>query len=509
MLADAGSSDKHVALQRQLRARPIHFQDNHDKQDVIVLPVLAFDQQELQKVKGVTHYEERQLFHLLLLARPGTRLFFVSSRHVQNEVINYYLSLVGEPNELRKRLHTLSVDDDGPRTLTQKLLGRPDLLARLKATIDPGRTHISPFNVTEAEVRLAVTLGVPLWGTSPELGYLGSKAGSRLVFAASGVPYPEGSGELRNERELIDAIERFVENRPGVRRLIVKLNEGFSGEGNAVIDIGDLAAIDRDMRRSAIAKRLGEMRFVARGETWDRYRKQIHKLGAVVERFIEGEKRSPSVQGMIGPDKTVKILSTYEQILDGNSGQKYLGGRCPADGAYRSILHEAGQQVGQVLARKGALGRFSVDFVASRPEHGSNSDDRDWTLHAIEINLRAGGTTHPAGTVKLLLDGDYELRSGAILAHREGSRRYHISNDNLDLEVGEDRLRGTQPLELIQLAQRSALGYRHDIQEGVVLHMLGAVTRHGKLGLTAIGRTPQRAGAIFRSFIDVLQQYRA
>ncbi len=42
----------------------------------------------------------------------------------------------------------------------------------------------------------------------------------------------------------------------------------------------------------------------------------------------------------------------------------------------------------QVSEKKGVIGRFGVDFISIKEKDG-------WKHHAIEINLRKGGTTHP------------------------------------------------------------------------------------------------------------------
>ena len=54
-----------------------------------------------------------------------------------------------------------------------------------------------------------------------------------------------------------------------------------------------------------------------------------------------------------------------------------------------------GQKVANLLAQKGAIGRFAVDFLSVKQEDGR------WKHFAIEINLRKGGTTHPVHDDKI------------------------------------------------------------------------------------------------------------
>ncbi|MFO7142608.1 carboxylate-amine ligase, partial [Arthrospira sp. PCC 8006] len=69
------------ALQHQLRESfsqggNLRFEDF----DVLVIPSLTLDQQQLQKIPGVHQYEERFLFSLTRLRNPRGRLIYVTSQ---------------------------------------------------------------------------------------------------------------------------------------------------------------------------------------------------------------------------------------------------------------------------------------------------------------------------------------------------------------------------------------------------------------------------------------------
>jgi hypothetical protein len=46
--------------------------------------------------------------------------------------------------------------------------------------------------------------------------------------------------------------------------------------------------------------------------------------------------------------------------------------------------------------------------------------------------------------------------------------------------------------------------YDGAVQEGVMFHLVGALSEHGKLGLVCIGSTPQKAKDYYDSVISVL-----
>ena len=73
-------------------------------------------------------------------------------------------------------------------------------------------------------------------GVDPVLLSLGTKSGSRQTFAAAKVPHPAGFEDLNTEEEIVQALCKLAEQRPDIQRAVVKINEGFSGEGNGVFN---------------------------------------------------------------------------------------------------------------------------------------------------------------------------------------------------------------------------------------------------------------------------------
>src|SRR4029450_3399365 len=69
----------------------------------------------------------------------------------------------------------------------------------------------------------------------PKLNHLGTKSGSRKVFREAGIDLPTGFEDLHSEPEVEHALLELREKRPGIRRAVIKLNDSFSGEGNAIL----------------------------------------------------------------------------------------------------------------------------------------------------------------------------------------------------------------------------------------------------------------------------------
>src|SRR5437867_2837724 len=122
------------------------------------------------------------------------------------------------------------------RPLSLKLLERPRLIARIRSLIpDADRAHLVPFNTTLLERDLAIRLGIPMYGTDPRLFPLGTKSGSRRLFAEEGVSHPPGAEDLTSVSSVVEAITALRARKPTLREVLVKLNEGVSGEGNWLV----------------------------------------------------------------------------------------------------------------------------------------------------------------------------------------------------------------------------------------------------------------------------------
>ena len=472
--------------------------------DILVIPSFSIDPELGAKVPGFLHYEERLLFSLIRLRNPHTRIIYVTALPLCPIVVDYYLQLLsGIPfSHARERLLLISIYDGSLKPLTQKILERPRLVQKIRRALRSDRSYMVCFNATHLERELSVKLNIPLLAASPELSYWGSKSGSRAIFAECKIPHPDGSQTVTNTPDLLAELANLWSRQPELQRIVIKLNEGFSGEGNAVLDLRPIEQYapwksDRSATIQALEEQLDNLSFQSEDETWSNFSRRLPELGAIVEAFIEGEvKRSPSIQGYIDPLGEVSILSTHDQILGGADNQIYLGCYFPAESAYRMQIQELGLKVGQALAAKGAIERYGVDFMAVQ-----HPETKEWDLQAIEINLRKGGTTHPFMTLKLLTNGKYDNSTGLFLT-QANQPKYYISSDNLQKE----HYRGLLPNDLMDIIAQDRLHFDSSTRTGSVFHLMGALSEFGKLGLTSIGNSLEEAQEIYHHVEKVLDK---
>jgi PGM1 C-terminal domain len=455
---------------------------------VVVVPGLSMDADVLATVAGARHYEERQLAMLMLLRYPRTRVVYVSSTALDPAVVDYYLDLLpGLPAaHARRRLSFISTGDASAVSLTQKVLERPRVLERIRAAIgDPGLAHLSCFNVTALERRLAVQLGIPVYGCDPDLLWLGSKSGSRAVFEEAGVTLPDGARDLRDAADVVESLVMLKRRHAGLRRAVLKLDEGFSGEGNAVFSFaGCEGPCTADWVRARLPAALS---FESRSLNWEVFVAKLAQMRGVVEEWVVGDGvQSPSVQLRVTPAGALETISTHDQALGGPNGQVFMGCSFPANPAYAVEVQELARRVGEVLAGRGVLGRFAVDFVSVPLPDGR------WRHHAIEINLRKGGTTHTYQWLQFMTGGHYDDRQARFLTPA-GLERCYTASDTL-LNPAYRRLGAD---DLIDVAVMNGLHYDHTAQTGVVFTLIGAMAEHGKLGMVAIEASRAASQALF------------
>jgi PGM1 C-terminal domain len=493
-----GTAERFDALQRKLVPLWQSIQTmTPDEQTIVVVPSMTLDDPGWP-ASVLQSYEERFLFLLLLLRQPRARLVYVTSQAVNPSVVDYYLDLLPGviPSHARRRLFLVSPLDGSARPLSEKLLERPRLLERIRGLIpDRDRAHLVPFNTTELERDLALALDVPMYGADPRFFRYGTKTGCRQLFAEQGVRHPLGHEELWGVADVVDAVRRLRAERPEAENVIVKLNEGISGEGNATVDLRGLPPPGSETEDAEVEEHVRAMSFESPAVTFDAYAEDLAERGGIVEERISGgEFRSPSVQMRITPLGKLEVLSTHDQLLGGPGGQSYLGCRFPADPDYAPTITKEAVKVGERLAREGVIGRFAVDFVAVRSGGG-------WDPYAIELNLRKGGTTHPFLTLQFLTDGVYDPDT-AVFTAPSGREKHFVASDHVESPL----YRALTPDDLFDVVVRRGLHFDQSRQTGVVFHMMSALGEHGRTGLTAVADDPQGADELYDRVVSVLDE---
>jgi hypothetical protein len=489
-LDDAARQSRFEALQERMVSVWNMWKLDLEDESVVIVPSVTIPRTAAAGSAITQAFEERSLFLLLLLRQPRLRMIYVTSMPINSRIVEYYLALLPGviPSHALARLTLISTDDSSDRPLSEKLLGRPRLLAKIAAHIpNRSRCHLIPYNTTALERDIALSLGIPMYGADPRLADLGSKTGCRRLFAECDVVHPLGAEDLHSLDEVTDAIREMLAVRPSISQVIIKTNEGVSGAGNALVDLIGVVDLPESKQRSAIGARVRALQLESPKVPLDEYVAKFEQDGGIVEERIVGEElRSPSVQLRVRPDGSVELLSTHDQLIGGASGQSYLGCVFPADPEYSRLISEPAQRIGHRLAAVGVLGRFAIDFVVVKdPTSG-------WSAYAIELNLRKGGTTHPFLTLQFLTEGNYDGTSGRFLT-QQGEEKHLVATDHLE----SDDLRALSVDDLFDAVARHGLHFDQSSQTGVVFHMISSLSECGRVGMTAVGDTSEQAMALY------------
>ena len=450
---------------------------------LVVLPSITFPSVELRKIIGIQHYEERMLYTLLLLRNPDLRIVYLSSLAIDAEIVDYYLDFLPDDLAARDRLTMIAVGDPEPSALTAKLLAASPVMKAVRSVIGGDQGYVLPFNVSFLESAFAERVGLPLFGPHPDLISLGSKSGSRRVAKQAGVPVLVGFEDLYAMDDVEDAVRAVQNERPEADAVVIKLNNGFSGQGNAIIDLRTL--------RFPLAE--SPTVFCAAEESWSSFSAKIADEGAIAEELVRREGiRSPSVQLRIAPGGAIEVLSTHDQILGGPDDQVYLGCRFPARPGYRREILDLALETAKVLAAEGVFGPFGIDFIVM-PRHGDSPE-----VYLSEINLRNGGTTHPFSMARLVTAGEYDFATGELVA--DGNPKFYVATDNLK----SVEYVGMTPATAIRALQEAGLAYEPATRTGAMLHLLGALRDHGKIGVLCIAGSYEGAEELYVNVIAVL-----
>lgn len=441
----------------------------------IVIYSLNYADRVRTEIPYVQYSGERSLCHLEDLRCDKDNLIIITQVPVGSYSLEYHYRELYRFNDQQiqsanERLTLLSPRSQEPRPLDALVLEDDEIMCRLKEEMKLGHeVSITNFLASPEVDEIAAVLGADLDEPNSRLSSRwGSKSGGKEILLRSGIAVPPGDAQLlKDEASVVAAILRLVSGDRPARQAMVKLNDPSWGGaiGNALVDCERLVRTG-DLRESVELVR----------HPWNDFVQEISRGGAIVEQYIQDVTSSPSGIGQIAADGTVRVGAAHDQIL---SAGQYWGCRFPASDKWRRKIMQATEQVGQTLAELGVRGTFGVDFVTSTTGE----------LLAVEVNLRKVGPSHVLSYVESLV-GSRVDRHGTL--QRQGSTMHYVHRRLLQPEI----LCGEQPQAVVDRLRSADLLYQHDTGEGVVLHVLGALSACGYVELTSIATSDEVADTI-------------
>jgi len=469
---------------------------NDDNVDLLHIPSIPVSSDYFESVPGLSRWclchEERFLCFLLHLNNRHNRVFYVTSMPVSQTVIDYYLSLLTQvsPDDARKRLTMVSCYDTSLTPLCKKLMNRPRLMRRLKDSINPKQTYLSTYVHTELEQKVALKLGISA-ALTPVRSHWGTKLGSRQLFQWCEIPHCLGTYNLLESTEdVVEGVIALKTERPKIKTIIIKLNEGVDGLGNAIWRLPE--SMDPVvLTKSLICNDLWPFN----GETPREFLCNLTKGGAIMEEFIEehGDIKCPSVEGYVDVSGNVCVVSTHEHIC---VDELYQACFFPANAGYRLKLQETCTIIGNFLKDRGVRNeRYGVDFLAWQRH------DKTWDLRALEVNLRYPKTTHSMMTLQLVTFDGHMNQNGMFLLPN-GEPRCYFALDSFHNEL----LKKLTPDDLLDMIKLYPTWLKFDktTMKGTIFYMVDALATYGSVGIMCIHETPEQASRHFHEVKFIL-----
>ncbi len=101
--------------------------------------------------------------------------------------------------------------------------------------------------------------------------------------------------------------------------------------------------------------------------------------------------------------------------------------------------------------------------------------------------------------LQFLTDGVYDPEDG-LFRTQTGQPRYYYATDN----VQKDAYRRLTPDDVVEISVEHGLHFDPASQQGIAFSLLGCVAEHGKLGITAIGDSPERSLLLYQRAVEAL-----
>jgi hypothetical protein len=145
-------------------------------------------------------------------------------------------------------------------------------------------------------------------------------------------------------------------SKPSIKQVLVKLNEGVSGAGNALVDLTGLPPAGDSKERSALEDRLRAMQFELAGITYDSYMKKLQERKGIVEERI-AERNFEVQASSFGSLHWAKLNCSRRTTSCWADHQAKLPRmHVPADSGYASLITREAAKVGKRLAKEGVIG---------------------------------------------------------------------------------------------------------------------------------------------------------
>ncbi len=313
----------------------------------------------IEVVPGVLDFDQRGV----IFASPGDIL--ITKTPIEKEYLNYLDNLGWNFKDItflnpkvNKKFKHNSVFYDNPIISSLKKLDH---------------FYLDTYNATFEEHLFAKKIKKLFYGHSLLSEKYGTKSGFRKLAKKLGLKIALGYENITDLKSLNEAVESLFSK--GIPEIAIKIDEGISGAGTTKLKLSDYKAKSKPEQSKILKTALFKIK-QAQAES-----------GAAVEEWLQDIIASPSIQVEVFADGTHKIVSSHDQLLDGDE-KWYIGCKHPQESLtqqeFKQVLKDI-DKFAYFLSSKGFVGFFGIDLVINKNRE----------IYFIEANMRKPGTFYP------------------------------------------------------------------------------------------------------------------
>ena len=113
--------------------------------------------------------------------------------------------------------------------------------------IEGKQAYIVPGKVGEYDVKLSITLGIPILCGEPDLTtgniIYSTKSGAKRIFQLCDIPIPMSAYDIQDKDEFEMALARLIINNLDVELWLFKIDDEYGARGHASLEVASLKTV--------------------------------------------------------------------------------------------------------------------------------------------------------------------------------------------------------------------------------------------------------------------------
>mmetsp|Transcript_32961 Transcript_32961/g.24268 ORF Transcript_32961/g.24268 Transcript_32961/m.24268 type:complete len:168 (+) Transcript_32961:828-1331(+) len=164
------------------------------------------------------------------------------------DITGYYMKIL-EIGEVEDSKVTFITPDNVSKfpyhfNLAQMIMYSPKTIKRIKSLIKGKQAYIVPGIPSTDDIKLSITLSVPiLCGEPSKTSLYSSKSGAKKIFQLADVPTPCSAVDIYDEQEFIMQLAKLIANNLYVTNWIFKMDDEFGGRGHAYLNVDSIRSL--------------------------------------------------------------------------------------------------------------------------------------------------------------------------------------------------------------------------------------------------------------------------